>query len=153
MISREEFNRLKEEFNGYATELWEKDRHQRGGTTMGEMMEDGSFAKALITVLQDPEYIRRDVRHKLEYLMGDAEEKREYSGSLNNYCSIGINALDNEHRLQDPAQIGVFAARNYKEKKAQNRLKSLRDFADLCGTLAATFEHRLNEESKIRRIQ
>jgi hypothetical protein len=148
VISREEFDRLKEEYMEFATSVSEKDRHERGGTTLGELAESGELAQAVIDMANDSEYQKRRVRRKLWYLLGNPEN--EYAnGSLGDYFGVAINDLDDE----DPVEIGIFAARHYKERKFQNRLKSLRDYADLCKTLADVFEDRLNEETKIRRIQ
>ena len=152
MISREDFDRLQEEFNQYAAQLREKDRHGRGGTTVSEAMDPAAFVEASIALMQDPEYIRKTVRRRLEYLMGEPDEDRS-GGSLGNPYGLGINSLDDEFHPQDPAVIGAFAARHYKERKAQNRLKALREFADLCRSLADAFEKRLEEESRLRRIQ
>ena len=153
MISRDEFDRLQEEFTEYATELREKDRHRRGGTTLGEMLDDDSFGEAWEAMLRSPEYIRRQVYRNLEYLMGDPDEDGDYSGSLYNMYSVGINRVDHVGGSNNLVEIGTLAARHYKEKKAQNRISSLRDFADLCRALANTFERRIEEESTIRRIQ
>ena len=65
---------------------------------------------------------------------------------------MGINDLDDERWPEDPKQLGEYAARHYKPKKAQNRLKCLREFASLCEALADAFERRVEEESVIRRI-
>ena len=88
----------------------------------------------------------------LERQMAEPEDPSRGGNLGNRYC-VGINDLDNEYYPEDPAVLGAFAARHYKMRMAQNRLRSLRDFAALCGSLADTFEGRLSAESQIRRIQ
>jgi len=71
MISREEFYRLDEELTEYAIELREKDRHERGGTSLGQMAEDGSLADGMIAYLFSEEYIREEVPRILRRHLGE----------------------------------------------------------------------------------
>ncbi len=144
----EEFVRLRSEVKELVANLKEKDRHERGGITLGEMLDSGALAEAMVATAADPKYIRRQVRSYLESWLGDPESRVLAEGMFTNRYSIPINALDDQ-----PEHVGTYAARAIGERKARNRIETLRASAKLCGDLASAFEARLREEGTIRRIQ
>ncbi len=158
-IDRKEFDKLRSQYLEFAKSLREKDRHARGGTTLGEMMEAGDFDASMQALAHDPEYIRDMVATRLEIYLGEHEGWSPSSGELRRevFRGGGITMLGKtspEGRpFAHPAELAVRAARSIGRRKATNLIKHLRDNADLCNALADAFEHRLSSESTIRRIQ
>ncbi len=157
-IDKKEFAQLREEVFDLQLKLKEKDRHERGGTTIREAIDSGAFAEGFIALMKDPEYIRKEVRDRLEMLFGDGESYG-LEGSFSNIYRVAINSVDHpdfERDLNspgDPEYLGTYAARHYGKRKAANRVATLRKLANLCGRLADAFEERQQRESVLRRVQ
>ncbi len=158
-ISREEFERLQGALVELAKKLREKDRHERGGTTVGEM--GGGLGEAMMAVLQDPEYIRGNVAMHLAWWLGDREKSYSSEGQLKrDYTSPpGIVMLGTQGRFgyafMGPEEVAERALRRREltDRKAEHRINSLRENAKLCLDLADAFKERLQNEGGIRRVQ
>jgi hypothetical protein len=146
-VERERFDRIREEVQEYTQNLANGLPRE---PTLGEMAEDGSLAEGLVRSLSDPDFQRKQVAFKLGMLFGDPEKDLDL-GTMGNPYGVGI--ISERHHTVNYELVGAFAARVYKKKKADNRLQSLREMAELCGEAARAFEERLQAESKIRRIQ
>lgn len=160
-VSREEFQELWEAYQDLAKDLSEKDRHQRGGTTMGEIFNSPGVAEAWISVLSDPAYIRYHVAFMLEVWLGNRDEWGVQTAKLASDLRSppGIAALGKGSPkwsvYADPVQLGRRAARHRSmtAEKARNRIADLEDAAQLCGSLAEAFEQRLADEAGLRRLK
>jgi hypothetical protein len=162
-ISREEFDALWEAYRAFAAQLRERDRHERGGTTLGEIAASGEFAEALVSVLSDPALIRHEVNSRLNYWLGERDGwggYRHESPFLADYGSPpGIAMLGKTGRFgrafPEPHEVSARASRAERmtEVKAENRIKALEELAALCLELAEAFVERLKNEAGIRRVQ
>lgn len=160
-ISYEEFERLQAAVLEFAIRLRGKDRHERGGTTLGEMYASDAFAEAWVSLLTDPEYIRREVAQNLERWLGERGGKYSDEGWLEReVLRVGIAKLGEAKRYEGGRQptaveLGSRAARapSMTEAKAEHRTNLLRENAKLCLDLADAFEERLQNEGGIRRVQ
>jgi hypothetical protein len=162
-MNREEFDALREEVEGYTARLREWERHNRGGTTLGELAESGDLAEGLARLYADPDYQRRLVRHMLEDWLGDPEEEKPFGppvGRLYNPFCVPINLVGEsaeesvrETLAAGPEEVGARAGRVLTERKARTRIERLRERARLAGELADAFEGRLRDEGTIRRLK
>jgi len=159
-VSREEFDRLWGAYVDLAQRLSGRDRHARGGTTLGEMFNSEGFADAWVEMLCDPEYIRRQVAQNLETWLGEHDGKYSMDGWLQRVgLGVGITNLGEVGRYGEsvlhPTELGRRAARapSMTERKAEHRIARLIDNAKLCLDLAEAFEQRLQAAGGIRRIQ
>jgi hypothetical protein len=160
-LSREEFDALWGAYLVFARQLREKDRHGRGGTTLGEAMQSGAFAYAAIQVLNDPAYITKQVTNHLNWWLGERDvwgaRRSEFlinRRSPPGVAVLGKKSMDGEP-YPGPEEVGLGAARapSMTEAKAEHRIKALEELAALCLDLADAFEKRLEDEGGIRRVQ
>lgn len=159
-ISRQEFDRLWQEFLKLAERLREKDRHDRGGTTIGEMESD-ALGEGIVSVLQDPEYIRSEVKRRLDWWLGDREDWGGFQSHLlvDFQRPPGIGMLGKTSRygepFPEPAELGTRASRaeDMTEREAERCIALLIENASVCLDLAEAFEQRLQSEGGIRRVQ
>lgn len=153
-ISREEFDRLQEAYLELAVRLREGDRHARGGTTIRESVQNGTFVDALIELLNDPEHIRREVARRAELWLGERGGKYSSEGWLARGV-LGTGKVGDYETSPTPTELGTRAARaqSMTERKAGRCVDSLRESAKLCFDLAHAFEARLQAEGGIRRVQ
>jgi len=162
-MNREEFDALSREVIDYQARLSEWQRHGRGGTTLGEMIDSGALAEGFVRLVSDPSYEQREVRRKLKRWFGDPEQEWEYSrpgGMLYNIYDVCINLVggSSEDYVPDPlaaspAELGARAGRVLTERKARTRIERLRETARQAGKLADDYEKRLDEERAIRPIR
>lgn len=161
VISREEFDALWEAYLDFALRLQEKDRHERGGTTLGELWDSEEFGEAFISVLRDPAYISHQVAGHLRWWLGerDAWGAKESELVRNYGYPPGIIMLGREDTygqpLPTPQEVARRAARakSMGTLKGENRVRELTELATLCLDLADAFEGRLEAEGGIRRIK
>jgi hypothetical protein len=158
-IDRKEFDKLRAQYLEFAKSLRERDRHARGGTTLGEMMESGDFDASMQELARDPEYIKDMVATRLKIYLGEHEGWAPSSGELRRevFFGGGIAMLGKTNQdgrpFPHPAELGLRAARSIGRRKATNLINHLRENAALCNALADAFEHRVDSESGIRRVQ
>jgi hypothetical protein len=162
-MNREEFDALSREVIDYQARLSEWQRHGRGGTTLGEMIDSGALAEGFVRLVSDPSFQQREVRRNLKRWLGDPEQEWEYSrerGMLYNIYNVCINLVGgaSEEYVPDPltagpAELGARAGRVLTERKARTRIERLRETARQAGKLADDYEKRLDEERAIRPIR
>jgi hypothetical protein len=164
-ISREEFDQLFVELQEYSKELAEHDRHERGGTTIGEMFSGESpvgegFADAWVSIFRDPEYLKEHVNRYLDWWCGERGGWHQNEGNfLKSLRPPGIALLGLKDRfgnpVQTPEEIGMRASRakSMTHRKAEHRIPELYEIAKLLIDLADVFEQRLEDEAGIRRVK
>lgn len=163
-ISREDFDALWQAYLVFARQLREKDRHERGGTTLGEAAESGSLGDALVAVFGDPAYITMQVNDHLYWWLGERDvwgaRRSPFFAEFHHPPGIAVLGKVGKHcrpgeQFPDPEEVGLRAARapSMTESKATHRIAGLEELAALCLDLAAAFEARLENEGGIRRVQ
>jgi hypothetical protein len=159
-MNREEWDTFFEAFVKFADSLANKDRHERGGTTLGERLESGSAGEAWLAVLRDPAQIRKEIALRLAIWLGDRSDiGLSEEGNLNRDWPVGIAKLGKANPYgsphPDPHETATRSARHSSmtEEKSSKIIAELRELEKLVSDIASEFEKRLQEESEIRRIQ
>jgi hypothetical protein len=142
-LSREDFDRLREALAAFSGELAEKDRHERGGTTLGELAErtEGGLFDGVSAVFKDPRHIRDQVHSRLQRWCGEQDRWRGALVSPYSLRGPGICALGTEG-LPGPEELGrrAAASETLTPKKVENRVRTFNELALLCLDVAVALE-------------
>jgi|SRR5215217_508623 len=162
MLEREEYDRINEETLGWAKRMNDSVRHQRGGTTLGEIFDGPAPELTEEQQREQAERWRRFVdywaRQHMEHVLGKKRADGFEEGTwVRGWSPSGMLdpthvGLENHNPERVPERVASLAASEISKKKLKNRIARFREVARLCGRLADLLEDRQREESSIRRI-
>jgi hypothetical protein len=169
-VNIEEYRKIKDEVNELASKIHEYERHERGGTTLGEILDkisdrdipEPSPEEAARQEAARRLSLRKEARRKLQYMLGDAEDAMVghwyYGGHLiGGACSLSWyldpHRRDHPDSDHDPAQTAAMAASVMGTRALKNRVAKFKEVASLLEQMADGMEERLKEEATIRRIR
>jgi hypothetical protein len=164
MLSKEEYRAVKDEVIEWTRRKDDSVRHQRGGTTIAEMIDlpPRKLREAEERALTERDRRRGQYwdRQALKARLGDEGPDGFKPGLLLGYFSPSREldptngGYDQYDPDRTPEMVAKLAASEIGKRKLKNRIATIREASRLCGALADALEQRLQtEQSGIRRIR